>query len=427
MAAKTKPTCTHWQTQDGCSALGAERLHLPGCSAETSWRSRRLVPQDFSSRHALRSHNGQPQALYPRTTVPSMPHKAAFPVGHTVTPAPSATAEPRNPQRGRWQPPPLTAARRSTAAPPPLPVPAHRPRQPGRCAPRGFFRDPPVHRPVPLSFSIAAGAAAARRRSGPLHAPRGSHWPLHGHPGRGRAAPAPPAAPTPLQGGAASITLTARTWGSSSPSPQLEPGRNWGPSPDPHTASPPPLGSSPPMAPGKGSRNAAMKSKETASVYSVTHISPSSESALELAASDPLSVSLERLPSHSRSHARWFGRERTVGRLRPGAPGCWADLEAAKNKEQGTEHYKRREERQLARQRGVARKHEAGNRIAREGWGQRRTGSLTEVGKEAVERGREAAERGRGSGTETSKEGWGAGWRCRKNLSWAVRQGGKDN
>lgn len=59
---------------------------------------------------------------------------------------------------------------------------------------------------------------------------------------------APPSAPlqaaTLLEGGAVTIILTACTWGSSSPGPQLEPSRTTrGPSPDPHNASPPPLDS----------------------------------------------------------------------------------------------------------------------------------------------------------------------------------------
>ncbi|XP_072700853.1 uncharacterized protein [Ciconia boyciana] len=44
-------------------------------------------------------------------------------------------------------------------------------------------------------------------------------------------------------GGAVAVGLAARPWGSSSPGPQREASRNRGPSPEPRSASPPPLGS----------------------------------------------------------------------------------------------------------------------------------------------------------------------------------------
>ena len=183
---------------------------------------------------------------------------------------------------------------------------------------------------------MSLGAAAALRplRSAPPSAHRSPSTATSG-----RAAPAAPALPpaaTPLQGGAVTISLTARTWGSSSPGPQLEPSRNRGPSPDPHSASPPPRAPSQPLARCKGSANAAGRAKESASVYSVTHVtSPGSESAPGLGA--PSAPPAPGTPQQSflelHSSAQLGTDRRSVGSWRDG---CWAEAEAAKNEEQGT-------------------------------------------------------------------------------------------
>ncbi|XP_040977751.1 formin-like protein 16 [Aquila chrysaetos chrysaetos] len=116
-----------------------------------------------------------------------LPDPAGTPLPFPPTPTPAQPQSPPSPQRGSvqlWRAPAAAApARRGPAAAPwsdtdPL------------CPPRGFPRDPP-----------------GRLRS-PRHGARARPPPL------GRRAPSPP-------GGAVAISLTARTWGSSSPGPQL--------------------------------------------------------------------------------------------------------------------------------------------------------------------------------------------------------------
>lgn len=110
------------------------------------------------------------------------------------------------------------------------------------------------------------GVARLIRRS--LHPALGSYRPLHGH--TSRAASAPPAGPG--QGGAIAISPTARSGGSSSLGPQLELSRKRGPWLDPPKTSPLPLGSLTAPRPRQRSTKAAVRAKETARIYSVTHV-----------------------------------------------------------------------------------------------------------------------------------------------------------
>ena len=163
---------------------------------------------------------------------------------------------------------------------------------------QGFPRHPPVNRAALLTFSVSAATAQQHLATALLFP-----W----------LTAAPPPATTPLQGGAVTISLTARTW-DSSPGPQLEPSTNRGPSPNAHSASPPPLGSI--TAQCKGRANTARRAKETASVYSVMHVpSPGSESAPGLRA--PSAPPAPGTPQQSfpelRLSVQWGTDSRSVG------------------------------------------------------------------------------------------------------------------
>jgi len=126
---------------------------------------------------------------------------------------------------------PLLASDRVPLSRPP-PGRQHRP-------PGGFPLDPPVTRPpAHLLPGCSRSPATCNDSSAPPLVRTGSSTAT-----RGGAAPAPPPAAPLLEGGAFAITLTARTWGSSSPGPQLQASRNRGLSPQSHSPSPPPLGS----------------------------------------------------------------------------------------------------------------------------------------------------------------------------------------
>ncbi|KAM9654752.1 uncharacterized protein ACIBXB_006766 [Morphnus guianensis] len=95
---------------------------------------------------------------------------------------------------------------------PPSPRPRHRRPPPPPGHPR-LGRSRSEGRPAPLTFSLGAAAARPPHRSAPAWAPTG---------------PSPGTPPSTGDGGAVAISLTARTWGSSRPGPQLEPSRNRG-------------------------------------------------------------------------------------------------------------------------------------------------------------------------------------------------------
>jgi len=251
---------------------------------------------------------------------------------------PSApSAAPRSTAQLRAAP---TARLRRRVAPPPLPasdtVPLSRPatRQ-VTPLPGGFPRDPQVHCLPPPAHLLTRCSPATFGDSSTPPLPRTSPSIVT----RRRAVPAPPPAAPLLEGGAVTISLTASTWGSSSPAHSCSPPRTWGhhPSPTVHSQ---PWALSQPLIPCKGTTKAARRAKGTTGVYSVTHpASPGSRSALGLRAPDDPPA--PPTPQQSFKKPRLLFQRRTVGQSAPGATRCWA--EAAKNEKQDAGHYKRGE------------------------------------------------------------------------------------